>query len=99
MDNPLVIQAYDLYSEIYERIQTVPIRWDKKRSRFEVVSNHTKLFPWYLSMFGLFLTGIGCFYIFAERVLSNQSQVVWVTAITMGFVGFMDVFGKCNVTT
>lgn len=96
MDNPLVISALNKYSDIYDKIQLIPIRWNKKSRRFLIVSSHKQLISWYCCMTVELLTGIICFYIFGQRIFSKQYHIPWFTAFITAFVGFMDVLGKCK---
>lgn len=96
MDNPLIIRTLDAYSDIYDRLQSIPIRWDKKRRRFEIVSDKT-LIPWYCSMISMPTTVTVCLYILGNRVMSKQYHVKWFNALVFGFVAFTNGLGNIDI--
>lgn len=87
---PFKDKGLDHFVNTFQRIQTIPMSWDKKQQTFVTIRDHKKLARWYFAMEIVAFGICCCFYICLKELLMTQTTIpYWLTGMytVIGAIG------------
>jgi len=87
MESPRLWKATEVYQQLFQRIETIPIQGVSNSRKLVHITSHKSLFLWYVNIAALLFGNNCCFFLALRPILvKNVHHPIWLSLV-QGYLG------------
>lgn len=96
MPTKSTIHALNVYAAVFQRLGTIPVRWDRSKKKFVYRLNHRELLFWYCCMSVVCCGMSGSGFVCVREIFVKVTNVDTHALVYLIFLGLMTVVVGCG---